>query len=76
MKEKWQRFLSLAAVAIFAMMAAFLFGGNNRIENRASAQTNPTPTPAPAVMEFDQKAAVTKLKEQIKGKENDLAVGA
>ena len=71
MKAKWQRILSSVVVVTFAIMAVILIGGNTRIENIASAQTNPTPTPAPATG-FDQAAAVANLKAQIKGKENDL----
>ena len=71
MKTQWQRSLSIASVFAFAMMAFFLVGGNTKLENRTFAQAAPTPTPA--VAEFDQKAAIAKLREQIKGKENDLA---
>lgn len=37
------------------------------------AQTSPTPAATPAATPFDQAAALAKLREQIKGKENDLA---
>jgi len=40
------------------------------VVRRTEAQASPTPAPAPA---FDQKAAIAKLREQIKGRENDLA---
>src|SRR5580765_170390 len=40
------------------------------VVRRTEAQISPTPSPAPA---FDQKAAIAKLREQIKGRENDLA---
>lgn len=71
MKITLQRYLSVAAITIFGAMAIFLFSGGSRFETPISAQTNPTPTPAPA--EFDQKAALAKLREQIKGKEKEPA---
>lgn len=71
MKTTCQRILSIGAVVIFGSMAVFLFTGGSRFENAVSAQTNPTPTPAPA--DFDQKAALAKLREQIKGKEKEPA---
>ena len=40
------------------------------VVQRTEAQTSATPVPAQA---FDQKAAIAKLREQIKGRENDLA---
>ena len=71
MKTTLQRFLSIAAITIFGVIAIFLLNGGSRFETPISAQTNPTPTPAPA--EFDQKAALAKLREQIKGKEKEPA---
>ena len=71
MKTSVQRFLSIAAITIFGVIAIFLLNGGSRFETPISAQTNPTPTPAPA--EFDQKAALAKLREQIKGKEKEPA---
>lgn len=71
MKTTLQRYLSVAGITIFGTMAMFLLNGGSRFETAISAQTNPTPTPAPA--EFDQKAALAKLREQIKGKEKEPA---
>lgn len=71
MKTTLQRSLSVAAITIFGLMAIFLLNAGSRFETAISAQTNPTPTPAPA--EFDQKAALAKLREQIKGKEKEPA---
>lgn len=71
MKTTIQRILSIGAVVIFGSMAVLLFAGNSRIETAVSARTNPTPTPAPA--DFDQKAALAKLREQIKGNEKEPA---
>ena len=71
MKVKRHRFVSILAIAAFGMVALFLLTGHRRFGDPAFAQTNPTPTPAPA--EFDQKAALTKLREQIKGREQEPA---
>ena len=71
MKTTCQRILSIGAVVIFGSMAVLLFSGDSRFETAVSARTNPTPTPAPA--DFDQKAALAKLREQIKGKEKEPA---
>ncbi len=71
MKITVQRFLSVAAITILGTLSIFLFNGDSRLETSISAQTNPSPTPAPA--EFDQKAALAKLREQIKGRENEPA---
>lgn len=38
-----------------------------------AAQSTPAPTPAPTAPEFDQKAAIAKLREQIKGREQEPA---
>lgn len=65
------RTFELAAITSVALAAIFVFFDSEGLdkENRAFAQTSPTP--APAV--FDQAAALAKLKEQIKGKENEPA---
>ena len=73
MEAKWQRFVSLLAIAVFGAIVIFSLGGNKRFGNPAFAQTNPTPTPAPTAAEFDQKAALAKLREQIKGREQEPA---
>lgn len=71
MKTNWQRYFSIVAFALFTAISLFLVTGGSRFEMMISAQTNPTPTPSPA--EFDQKAALAKLREQIKGKEKEPA---
>ena len=71
MKLERQKLLSMIAIALFAALTIFLIGGGSIVENAAFAQANPTPTPAAA--EFDQNAALAKLKEQIKGKEQEPA---
>jgi len=72
MKTKWQRPASLVTIAMFAVMAVIAFNENSSIQRTVTAQANPTPTPATAAA-FDQAAAVAKLKEQIKGKEQEPA---
>lgn len=69
MKTKWQRPASLVTIAMFGVIAVIAFSENSSIQRTVSAQANATPTPST----FDQAAAIAKLKEQIKGKENDPA---
>ncbi len=71
MKTTMQRYLSVAAIMFIGAMALFIFNGDSRFEMSISAQTNPSPTPAAG--EFDQKAALAKLREQIKGREKEPA---
>ncbi len=66
------RLFKLAALAVFVgltMLAMFGSKVSQSIENRGFAQTRPTP----AAVAFDQAAALAKLREQIKGRENELA---
>lgn len=67
--------LALIASVAIAAMAIFLGGRPSLINPAAEAQCAPSPTatPAPAPAVFDQAAAIAKLKEQIKGRENDPA---
>ena len=67
MKKKWQFWASLFTVAVFAGLAPLVFGGRSAIEREAFAQAAPTPAA------FDQAAAIAKLKEQIKGHEQEPA---
>ncbi len=64
------RSLSLMAAVAFCITIAGWTLLAPTIADIASAQTNPTPTPA-ATVEFDQKAAIAKLREQIKGREKE-----
>jgi hypothetical protein len=73
MRLKWQRIGSTLAIAVFGVMAIALFGAGDRIGDPTLAQSSPTPTPVPTATDFDQKAALTKLREQIKGREKELA---
>jgi hypothetical protein len=64
--------IKIVVLLIFAaaMSAAFLAPRLMNIsESTVFAQTTPTP----AVVEFDQKAAIAKLREQIKGRETEPA---
>jgi hypothetical protein len=66
--------LKLAVIALF--MAGILVGSRpaaKLMETSAKAQAAPTSTPTPSAAPFDQAAAIAKLKEQIKGRENELA---
>jgi hypothetical protein len=67
MHTKWQRLFSIPIILIFGSIALFSISASSRPESIAFAQTSATPIPAV----FDQKAAVAKLREQIKGHEND-----
>jgi hypothetical protein len=65
------RLTAITGIGLFLVAVAALKPVSIR---RVEAQAAPTPTPAavaPAV--FDQAAAIAKLKEQIKGRENELA---
>jgi hypothetical protein len=72
MKTRWLRSVRFMIISIFAMIAAVLFGGEVDMANNAIAQTVPAATPLPATA-FDQAAALSKLREQIKGKEKEPA---
>lgn len=69
MKNKWQRISALFVITIFGLLSLAMIFSSAKFEKIATAQTNPTPTPTP----FDQAAALAKLREQIKGKENEPA---
>lgn len=63
--------LMTLAVAALAAFGFFVLGTGPLSDTYdVGAQTSPTPAPKPA---FDQAAALAKLREQIKGKENELA---
>lgn len=67
--RNFRQYLSYGVIAAFALGAAVCFGPRS-VERQTSAQTSPTPTPA-APAAFDQKAAIAKLREQIKGHEQE-----
>ncbi|HEV7698902.1 MAG TPA: c-type cytochrome [Pyrinomonadaceae bacterium] len=70
MKTKWQRLATVSAIGIFGLFVSVIFNGNLRVERTAIAQSTPTPTPASKAT-FDQAAALAKLREQIKGHEQE-----
>ena len=69
MKTRPHRFFSIVAILIVGAFVFLLFGVDSKVEREVIAQTTATPVPAA----FDQKAAVAKLKEQIKGHETEPA---
>ena len=71
MKKKNLRKISFAL--LIAAAAFFAVNRFSASKNFVSAQTNVSPTPAPSAAAFDQAAALAKLREQIKGKENEPA---
>ena len=71
MKTTMQRYLSVAAIMFIGAIGILVFNTDLGFETAISAQTNPSPTPA--AVEFDQKAALAKLREQIKGREKEPA---
>jgi hypothetical protein len=71
MRQKWRRIFVALAMAVFGTAALSMLRTDSNITSRTLAQTTVTPTPAPQA--FDQAAAVAKLREQIKGKENEPA---
>jgi len=71
MKNKWQRISALFVIFVFGL---FVFGAlfsSSKFQKTVIAQT--LPTPSPTIAEFNQTDALNKLKEQIKGKENEPA---
>ncbi len=70
MKYKWQQIASTAVLSIFALFCFNLIFSLANYEKVAIAQTVPKPS---VPEEFDQTAALAKLREQIKGKEKEPA---
>jgi hypothetical protein len=71
MKNKWQRISALFVIFVFGF---FVFGAlfsSVKFQKSVAAQT--LPTPSPTVAEFNQAEAISKLKEQIKGRESEPA---
>src|SRR5690349_9077029 len=76
MKTRTQRVVAVITTAFFAVLSAVVFVPG--FKPYVSAQTTPTPTPTPAAapaatQAFDQAAALAKLREQIKGHEQEPA---
>ncbi|MEP6901409.1 MAG: c-type cytochrome [Actinomycetota bacterium] len=75
MKKENQRKITLAlTLATFVFYGALtLFGSRSFVSAQTNILPTPTPTPPAAAVEFNQAAALAKLKEQIKGKEQEPA---
>lgn len=71
MKNRTQKFLAISTILLFAAFglgAIFIQPQFERVAAGQETKTTPNPTPG-----FDQKAALAKLREEIKGKENEPA---
>jgi len=71
MKTMWQWVVSAFVIGIFVSMGFIFMGGHFGTNGVVLAQTSATPVPVTA--QFDQKAALAKLREQIKGREREPA---
>lgn len=69
MRNRRQKTSALFVIFVFALFVSGVIFSPSKFEKSAAAQTSPTPTPA----EFNQAEAIAKLKEQIKGKEQEPA---
>ena len=69
-----QRSLAICSIILFAAFAVVVFSGGIELSPTANAREKASPTPTPKPV-FYQKAAITKLKEQIKGREKEPAGG-
>jgi len=69
-----KNFMRVVLIAGFTAGILVVYLTTDRIETRVNAQCSPPQaTPTPAAKPFDQAAAIAKLKEQIKGREIELA---
>lgn len=70
-----QRSIRPLVVGAFLLVITIVFTKHSRLGSAqvVSSPALPTPTPAPAVAPFDQAAAIARLKEQIKGREQEPA---
>jgi hypothetical protein len=73
MKNRWQKISAAFVIFLFVLFASVIFSPFSKFAEKIIAQTSLTPTPTPANIAFDQAAALAKLREQIKGKENEPA---
>jgi hypothetical protein len=71
MKNKWQRISALFVIFVFGCFVFVALFSSVKFQKAVIAQT--LPTPSPTVAEFNQTDALNKLKEQIKGRENEPA---
>lgn len=70
MRTKRQKKAAVCVISIFIFFAICFLFLNPRFEKTVVAQISLTPTPN---VEFNQKEAIAKLREQIKGKEKEPA---
>jgi hypothetical protein len=68
MRKRWQKISIGLTVPVFAGLALTLAPPLPFIDESVYAQASPTPSPA-----FDQAAALARLREQIKGREQEPA---
>src|SRR5687768_5920473 len=70
-----RRSVKIMTICLMVVSAGVIFGGSiPMVETRVGAQCSPpAATPTPEAKPFDQAAAIAKLKEQIKGRENEPA---
>ncbi|HEX8737886.1 MAG TPA: c-type cytochrome [Pyrinomonadaceae bacterium] len=74
MKKKNQRKIALVLLAAtFAFYGIFKFANPKANVAAQTSVVSPTPVPAPTAAEFNQAEALAKLREQIKGRENEPA---
>ena len=68
MNNRWQKLSALFAIFVFCVFVLGIWFSPSKFEKRILAQTSPTPA-----AEFNQAEAIAKLKERIKGKEQEPA---
>lgn len=70
MKSREQRVFAVVIITFFVLFILSIFVFSSKLEKVVIAQdtsSSPNPSPTP---KFDQDAAIAKIREQIKGKEN------
>ncbi len=72
MRSITQRVLGVIAITVFAVLTIFMFSVSGNMERNVLAQETPAPQASPTPG-FDQPAAIAKLREQIKGREDEPA---
>src|SRR5688500_4597335 len=66
--KRHTRFLIVICFGFLSIVSIVQLEENRLSVTKVTAQTSPTPAP-----KFDQAAAIAKLREQIQGRENELA---
>jgi len=73
-RHTWKRIALVLALGTFGLLGVVKFTGGQDVNAQiAAAAPTPPPVAGPALAEFDQAAALAKLREQIKGRENEPA---